>query len=164
MSEYEIKLTNELIHEIVKLKGHGMEKDDCIAECWLVYLENRAVCKKRKDYWDHMAYQLIRRMDDLRVQRNRRFGVESRISYNGIMMDSDEQIGDILFASENRNEDSIAFWSFIESLGAEKYNVAKCLAQFEDDDYAMRSMDISKKRYDEIKEELRADMTEYMES
>ena len=163
MSEYEIRLTNELIHEIVKLKGYAMEKEDCIDECWVVYLENRAACKTQKDYWDHMTYYLIRRMEELRVQRNRRFRVESRISYNGTMLDSDEQIGDILFASENRHEDSIAFWNFIEGLGTEKCGVAKCLALFGDDDWAMRRMNISKERYDEIKEELKADMMEYLE-
>lgn len=161
VSKYEEKLVNELIKDIILLKGRGLDREDCFIVCWIAYLESKLIYAGQPSFWENIAFFIINKVDELRAERNRIFRVQSRLSLNQSYGKSEVEVRESLRLKTLGLEEAYALWDFIERLGKEKAKIMRLMIQGEDDSYILKTMGFSKRRYEKLKEELKKDMIYY---
>lgn len=167
MSNYEYQQVNRFLHEIYCIWGRNLDEDDCRSEGWIVYLEGRR--KYRYDigdseYWEYVEKNYIKRINEIRKNRNKRCQLESKMSLNKIYDDEREEIGNIFWSRTGNFENSVILWDYIKKLGNIKNSILHLMAGREGDDEIMKIMRLSEEDYYTIKLELRDDFGKYINS
>ena len=81
---------------------------------------------------------------------------------NQTYMDSEEEIGSISFPKQGDFTKMFDFWDFAMRLGNEKYWIIHGLVNGEDDEYIIKKLKLSDKRYYDVKADLQKDMLYYI--
>ncbi len=162
MSKCEEILVDRLVKRIVSRIGRGLDKQDCYIVCWIAYLENRSMYLGKLSFWEDITLCIIFEVDKLRKERNRRFRMQSKLSLDQKIDSSDIEVREILRPKKMGFEDGIALWDYAKRLGKEKERIMRLMAQGENDQYIMNKMNISKTKYERLREELKKDMIRYL--
>ena len=165
-SNWEYKVAEKIICEAVDNYGQGMDCEECTSEAWRAYLEaDRTYCDfsgccSHKDY---AAFRVIEALNQMRQKRNERFALESALSLDMRVEDSNESIGARFGRRYGDFTKHVALWDFVERLGSEKHKLVKQLSHQCSDIEIMEKYGLSRIGFYTILAELQVDFEEWLE-
>ena len=163
MSDYEYKSMTDLIALIRKEFGESIDREDCEGECVEAYCEIRnIISKNRDDFWNIVAEHMCNRLIEYRHKRNQKISLESKLSLNLRCGHSDEEIGSIMFPSNDDFVGHIMFWNDCLHMGDKKYSIMKLLSYGEDKNYIIEQLSIDEEEYDRSINEIREELKKYL--
>lgn len=141
VSDYEYRQVCEVIRDMTRIYGRGLDKEECASVSWIAYLEMRNTMKGMRNQellWTLAVRRIEQALRELRRSRNDRIQCESTLSLDQEIGGSDEPMSVLLGPSQGDFADSVCMWSHVNGL--------------------------ERKQYDESKRQLKKDMKEYFES
>lgn len=165
-SEYEIQQVNRIIDEIYKTMS-GLDREECQSAGWCSYMEMKNAFLFQyhtESYWETVINGIVDEFEQMRIERNNKISLESTLSLNQHLGDSEEEAGEILFPIQGDFTNGVILWDYLKGLGEEKYPILRLMSDREEDSDIIEILHLDKNKYFEIKEQLKEDMRVYEES
>ncbi len=165
ISEYEYRQAQNYIYDAYSMWGENLNKEECIASCWIAYLEGKKVYQYiigSEEYWEGISLRLKECLVKIRHTRNERIKLESNMSLNHRYEDGKEEIITMLPGKFGDFVNGIALWDYSKNLGEIKYAILKLMYAGEEDTDIINILRLSEHEYYLYKTELRRDFQKYI--
>lgn len=166
MSQYEYKQASKMIHDCYDNFGQGLDFEECYSASWVAYLEVRERVSNiynTDTLWVEARPQIIEVIKNIRKIRNDKMRMESRLSLNQTLGESDEPVYTFLFPVHGDFVNGICLWDYIDGLGGKKAKILHLLYQGEDDISIMDRLQLKIFEYYDLIIEIKGDLMVYME-
>ena len=166
-SRYEYQEVERLILAMYRLKGYGLDPEECRSAAYLEYTEVRTryyEVRMNPDYWKVVAQSICQAFAKMKKERDGSGYAKRNPSLNAVKEGFDETVEAFLYCPQGDFVNGIVFWDYLFRLGRKKYKLARLITQKEDDLYIMEKMRLDKAELEQLKSELCQDMLSYIEN
>ena len=165
ISDYERKKVESFLCEVYLTKWDTLDKNVCISEGWIVYLEIREkynYCRTETEYWNHIQFHVEKSFNELRRNRNNIIRLESNLSLNHSYGECREEIGTIFPQKDENFINKIIVKDYMNRLDSVKAQIVCFLYCGETDYEIIKRMNLSKDEYHKLKKEIQKEFKNYI--
>lgn len=153
------------IHDTCRLLGGNMDQEECRGEAWLAYWDAKITYHRYEgccEWNSYLYYRVQEAIDEYRRVHNRNISLESPLSLDQPLGDSNETPGTLFFHHQGDFTRGVDLWDYAWRLGECKYAILRQTANKESDVEIMSNMSMQPEEYYSLKYQLRADFERFL--